>query len=47
MGFLNPTGKAEIGAETEEFDGGNKYEDGIYAIGWFAGEECDCSEMDI
>jgi hypothetical protein len=33
MEFLSSIGKAEIGAETEEFNGGNKNEDGIYASG--------------
>ena len=47
MGFLNPTGFEEIVAEFQEFNGGNKNEDGICDICRFAGEECDWPEMDI
>ena len=47
MEFLKPTGFAEIGANDEEFHGGNKNEDGICDICRFAGEECDWPEMDI
>ena len=47
MGFLNPTGFAEIGAESEEFNGGNTNEDGIDDIGAVKGEECDWAGEDI
>ena len=47
MEFRKPTGFNEIGAITEEFDGGNKNEDGMCDFGAVIGEECDCSEVDI
>ena len=47
MEFLYSTRFAEIGAETEEFDGGNKNEDGISDFGAFTGEECGSPEEDI
>ena len=45
--FLYTTGKAEIGAKDEEFDGGNSNEDGMEDIGAFNSEECDCAEIFI
>ena len=47
MEFRKPTGFAEIGAESEEFRGGNKNEDGISDFGALESEECDWLEMDI
>jgi hypothetical protein len=47
MEFLNSAGFAEIGADSEEFNGGNTNEDGMCEIGGFAGEEFYWPEMDI
>jgi hypothetical protein len=47
MEFLFSTGKAEIGADSEEFNGGNKNEDGISDFGAYNSEECDWPEEDI
>ncbi len=45
--YLKPTGFAEIGADSEEFNGGNKNEDGISDFGANNSEECDSSEEEI
>ena len=45
--FFYSTGFAEIGADSEEFNGGNKNEDGIDDIGAVIGEEFYCAGEDI
>ena len=47
MEFRNATGFAEIGADSEEFYGGNKNEDGISDFGAVTSEECGGPEEDI
>ena len=47
MEFLKPTGFAEIGADSAEFNGGNKNEDGISDYGAYNSEECGSPEEDI